>query len=54
VRPRANTANPSQFAGYAVALPDDRNAAGDTISYSGSALAANLSLPSLRRRWPSP
>lgn len=54
VRPRANTANPSQFAGYAVALPDDHNAAGDTIWYSGSTLAASLSLPNLRRRWPSP
>jgi hypothetical protein len=53
VRPRANTTNPSQLAGYAVALPDDHNAAGDTIWYSGSALAADLSLPNLRRHWPS-
>jgi MobA/VirD2-like, nuclease domain len=53
VRPRANTTNPSQLAGYAVALPDDRNAAGDTIWYSGSTLAADLSLPNLRRHWPS-
>jgi len=51
VRPRANTTNPSQLAGYAVALPDDHNAAGDTIWYSGSTLAADLSLPNLRRRW---
>jgi hypothetical protein len=54
VRPRANTTQPNQLAGYAVALPDDHNAAGDTIWYSGSTLAANLSLPQLRCRWPSP
>jgi hypothetical protein len=53
VRPRANTTTSNQLAGYAVALPDDRNAAGDTIWYSGSTLAANLSLPNLRRGWPS-
>jgi hypothetical protein len=53
VRPSADAANPSQFTGYAVALPDDRNAAGDIIWYSGSTLAASLSLPNLRRRWPS-
>jgi hypothetical protein len=53
VRPRASTAQPNQFAGYAVALPDDHNAAGDTIWYSGSTLAADLSQPQLRRRWPS-
>jgi len=54
VRPRANTTHPNQLAGYAVALPDDRNAAGDTIWYSGSTLADDLSLPNLRRRWSSP
>lgn len=54
VRPRADAANPHQFAGYAVALPDDYNAAGDNIWYSGSTLAASLSLPNLRRRWRSP
>jgi hypothetical protein len=59
VRPRTNTTNPTQLAGYAVALPDDHNAAGhnaagDTIWCSGSTLAADLSLPQLRRRWRSP
>jgi hypothetical protein len=53
VRPRTNTTDPNQLAGYGVALPDDHNAAGDTIWYSGSALAAGLSLPNLRRRWRS-
>jgi len=51
VRPRSSTTNPNQLTGYAVALPDDHNAAGDTIWYSGSTLAADLSLPNLRRRW---
>ncbi len=54
VRPRANTTDPTQTGGYAVALPDERNAAGDTIWYSGSTLAAGLSLPNLRHRWRSP
>jgi hypothetical protein len=31
VRPRTNTTNPTQLAGYAVALPDDHNATGYTI-----------------------
>jgi hypothetical protein len=54
VRARVNTTDPSQYAGYAVALRDDCNAAGDTIWYSGSTLAADLSLPTLRRRWGAP
>src|SRR6266508_1556421 len=33
VRPRANTTDPTQTGGYAVALPDARNAAGDTIFF---------------------
>jgi hypothetical protein len=53
VRPRADTTNPNQLAGYAVALPDDHNAAGDTIWYSGSTLAHDLSLPNLRCLWRS-
>jgi hypothetical protein len=54
VRPRASTNNPNRLTGYAVALPDDRNAAGDTIWYSGASLAAGLTPPTLRRTWPSP
>jgi hypothetical protein len=54
VRPRANTADPNQLAGYAVAPPDDYNAAGPSIWYSGSTLAADLNLSRLRRRWRSP
>jgi hypothetical protein len=54
VRPRTGTAQPGQLSGYAVALPDDRNAAGDTIWYGGARLAADLTLPTLRHRWPAP
>ncbi len=54
VRPRASTTNSNQLTGYAVALPEDRNAAGDTIWYSGASLATDLTLPKLRHGWPSP
>jgi hypothetical protein len=55
VRPRTGTGQPGgQLSGYAVALPDDHNAAGDTIWYGGARLAADLTLPKLRRRWPAP
>ncbi|WP_335970411.1 relaxase/mobilization nuclease domain-containing protein [Streptomyces sp. CA2R106] len=36
--------------GYAVALPGDRNAKGEPIWFAGSTLAADLSLPRIRRR----
>lgn len=35
---------------YAVALPGDRNAAGEPIWFAGSTLAADLSLPRIQRR----
>jgi hypothetical protein len=54
VRPRASITTSNQYAGHAVALPDDHNAAGDPIWYSGSTLAADLSPPKLRRRWRAP
>jgi hypothetical protein len=53
VRPRAGTINPGQLSGYAVALPKDHNAAGDTIWYGGASLATDLTLPKLRHRWPA-
>jgi hypothetical protein len=53
VRPRTSTTNPTETTGYAVALPDDYNAAGDTIWYSGTSLAADLTLPKLHRTWQS-
>ena len=37
--------------GYKVARPSDRTAAGFPVYYSGSKLAADLSLPKLLRRW---
>lgn len=37
--------------GYKLARPGDTTAAGDPIFYSGSKLAADLSLPRLQRRW---
>ncbi|MGV9266587.1 relaxase/mobilization nuclease domain-containing protein [Kitasatospora sp. NPDC003701] len=36
--------------GYSVAHPDDRNAQGDPIFFSGSKLAPDLSLPRIRKR----
>ncbi|MFJ2215036.1 relaxase/mobilization nuclease domain-containing protein [Streptomyces sp. NPDC101062] len=36
--------------GYKVALPDDTNAAGEPIWYSGSKLATDLSLPQIQQR----
>ncbi|WP_345535874.1 hypothetical protein [Phytohabitans rumicis] len=53
MRTRTSATGPNQLIGYAVALPDDRNAAGDTIWYSGTSLAADLTLPKLRQCWPS-
>ena len=37
--------------GYKVARPGDVTAAGEAVFYSGSKLAADLSLPRLQRRW---
>ncbi|CAM5486493.1 relaxase/mobilization nuclease domain-containing protein [Streptomyces pilosus] len=37
--------------GYKVALPDDRNKDGESVFYSGSKLAPDLSLPRVRERW---
>ena len=37
--------------GYKVARPGDMTAAGEAVFYSGSKLAADLSLPRLLRRW---
>jgi hypothetical protein len=54
VRPRTSATNPNQLAGYAVALPEDRTAAGDIVWCSGANLATDLTLPKLRRAWRSP
>jgi len=42
------------LAGYSVALPDNLNADGNPVFYSGSTLAPDLSLPRLRQRFNGP
>ena len=54
VRTRHSTRDPAQLTGYAVALPGDITRAGDPVWYGGGKLAADLTLPKLRRRWPQP
>jgi hypothetical protein len=54
VRTRHSTRAPGQLTGYAVALPGDTTRAGDPVWYGGGKLAADLTLPKLRRRWPRP
>lgn len=53
VRLRHSTIDPAQVTGYAVALPGNRTAAGGPVWYGGGRLAADLTLPKLRRRWSS-
>ena len=54
VRTRSSTRQPGQLTGYAVALPGDLTAAGEPVWYGGGKLAADLTLPKLRRRWHQP
>ena len=54
VRQRFSTRNPGEVTGYAVALPADTTRAGEPVWYGGGKLAADLTLPKLRRRWTSP
>jgi hypothetical protein len=54
VRPRSSTRNPGQLTGYAIALPGDATKAGSPVWYGGGKLAADLTLPKLRRRWSAP
>jgi hypothetical protein len=54
VRTRHSSRDPGQVTGYAVALPGDATMAGDPVWYGGGKLAADLSLPKLRRRWAQP
>ena len=51
VRKRRSTRDPSEVTGYAVALPGDAARNGDPVWFSGGKLAADLTLPKLRRRW---
>jgi hypothetical protein len=54
VRTRSSTRNPGEVTGYAVALPGDTSKAGNPVWYGGGKLAADLTLPKLRRRWAQP
>ena len=51
VRRRYSTRKPGEITGYAVALPTDTTRAGNPVWFGGGKLAADLSLPKLRRRW---
>jgi len=51
VRERMSERTPGQITGYAVALPDAIDPGGQPIYYGGGKLAADLTLPKLRRRW---
>ncbi len=53
VRERYSSVNAGHLTGYAVALPGDRGRDGQPIWFGGGKLAADLSLPKLRRRWSS-
>ncbi|MFE0772234.1 mobilization protein [Streptomyces sp. NPDC058861] len=48
---RTRIAPSGDLLGYKVALPDDRNAQGEPVFYSGARLAPDLSLPRIRERW---
>jgi hypothetical protein len=54
VRTRSSARQPGHLTGYAVALPGDTAKAGESVWYSGGKLAADLTLPKLRRRWGQP
>ena len=51
VRTRFSAREPGQVTGYAVALDDDRARDGGPVWFGGGKLAADLTLPKLRRRW---
>ncbi|WP_225847247.1 relaxase/mobilization nuclease domain-containing protein [Streptomyces sp. HPF1205] len=46
---RVRTLPSGDLSGYSVALPDDLNASGEPVFYSGSTLAPDLSLPRIRQ-----
>jgi hypothetical protein len=51
VRKRLSARNPAEVTGYAVALPGDAARHGGPVWFGGGKLAADLTLPKLRRRW---
>ena len=54
VRHRHSTVSPAEVTGYAVGLPGHTARNGQMIWYGGGKLAADLTLPKLRARWPGP
>jgi hypothetical protein len=52
VRIRQSARSPGQATGYAVALPGDTAKSGEPVWFGGGKLAADLTLPKLRQRWP--
>jgi len=54
VRQRHSTTNPGQVTGYAVGLAHHTAKDGGIVWYGGGKLAADLTLPKLRRRWTGP
>jgi hypothetical protein len=53
IRQRFSARDLGQVTGYAVALPGDTTAEGLPVWFGGGKLAADLTLPRLRRRWAS-
>ena len=51
VRERLSERTPGEITGYAVALPDSVDRGGQPIYFGGGQLAADLTVPKLRRRW---
>jgi hypothetical protein len=51
VKLRPSQTNPNEFTGYSVALPAERDMAGEPVWFGASHLAADLSLPKVRIRW---
>jgi hypothetical protein len=51
IRQRYSTTNPGEVSGYAVGLPSHTAKDGGIVLYGGGKLAADLTLPKLRRRW---
>jgi hypothetical protein len=54
VRQRYSTTQPGEVTGYAVGLPRHTAKNGGIVWYGGGRLAADLTLPKLRRRWARP
>jgi hypothetical protein len=54
VRKRFSARTPGEVTGYAVALAGDTTRDGEPVWYGGGKLAADMTLPKLRRRWTTP